>query len=133
MTQNATMINVNDIVQAFKKERTELREDLKKKVQEWIDNEELDYYGALQIFEASHYFDIRDYVISDGTVFDMFDEDVSEYMDRGRTVYFTEIIEWIDGSEGEVVEACDAAGVDPYKEIYDYAVEHDVIGYNYDW
>lgn len=132
MIQNATMINVNDIVQVFKKERSELREDLKKKVQKWIDNEEIDYYGALRIFEASHYFDIQDYVI-DGTVFDMFDEDVSEYMDRGRTVHFTEIIEWIDESEGEVVEACDAAGVDPYKEIYDYAVKHNVIGYNYDW
>ena len=127
------MTKAEEIIERLNKSNAYAREGLKIRVQEGIDNSEIDYAEAIEIFKASRYFDIRDYVISESTVFDMFDNDVSEYMNRGRTVYFTEIIEWIDESEGEVVEACDAAGVDPYKEIYDYAVKHNVIGYNYDW
>jgi hypothetical protein len=85
----------------------------------------------------SRLFDISPYIL-DHTgkdeaceIFEMYDDDL-EY--KYETIYFTDITDWIEWSEGKVQEALDAAGIsDPYKALYDYAMKTNYIGYIFDW
>lgn len=126
--------NIEEILFKIRYTRLNMREDLKKRIKEYIDNEDMDYAEAVITMKESQLFDIAPFVLShtdNGSIFDIYDEHLE---DKYSTVYFTDIICWIEDQEGEVQEACDAAGEDdPYKQLYDYAMEHDTIGYVFDW
>ena len=127
------MTKSEEIIERLNKSNAYARESLKICVQKGIDNEEITYAEAIDIFEASHYFDIKSFIIGEG-IFDAYDEYIADWVEKGRTIYFSTIISWLDENEGELTEAEDAAGnEDPYKQIYDYAVKHNVVGYEYDW
>ena len=135
MTQNVTMIDrlLADILE----ERKAKREAFKKAIQILVDEGEIDYAEALKAMQESRLFEISPYIL-DHTgedeaceIFEMYDDDC-EY--KYETIYFTDITDWIEWSEGEVQEALDAAGIsDPYKALYDYAVKTNYIGYIFDW
>ena len=124
MTQNVDMINVNKIITSLRNKNKKSRENLKKVVQKWIDNKEISYSDAIRIFEASGYFDIESYIINKG-IFNSFNEYISEYIYRMTTIYFSEIIDWLRTEEN--------ISEDYYKEIYDYTIKNNVVGYIYDW
>ena len=125
------MTKSEKMIAKFNRQYEKLRENLKEEVQNLIDNEEITYAEAIDIFEASRYFNIRSFVINEG-IFDAYDDYIADWGERGRTIYFSTIISWLDDNEGELTEAA-AGNEDPYKQIYDYAVKHNVVGYEYDW
>ena len=104
-----------------------------------LDNKEISYCEALNIFEESHLFEISPFIICkyDGKrPIDLLLEDYDEHLEyKYQTVTFTDISDWIEWQEGEVEEALDTAGItdDPNKILYDYAVATDYIGYTFDW
>ena len=118
------MINVDKVITSLRNKNKKSRENIKKVVQKWIDNKEISYSDAIRIFEASGYFDIESYIINEG-IFDSFNEYISEYSHRMTTIYFSEVINWLHDKE-DISE-------DSYKEIYDYAIKNNVVGYIYDW
>lgn len=118
------MINVDKVITSLHNKNKKSRENIKKVVQKWIDNKEISYSDAIRIFEASGYFDIESYIINEG-IFDSFNEYISEYIHRMTTIYFSEVIDWLHDKE-DIYE-------DAYKEIYDYAIKNNVVGYIYDW
>ena len=124
MIQIVDMINVDKVITSLHNKNKKSRENIKKVVQKWIDNKEISYSDAIRIFEASGYFDIESYIINEG-IFDSFNEYISEYIHRMTTIYFSEVIDWLRDKE-DISE-------DTYKEIYDYAIKNNVVGYIYDW
>lgn len=124
MTQNVDMINVNKVITSLRNKNKKSRKNLKKVVQKWIDNKEISYSDAIRIFEASGYFDIGSYIINKG-IFNSFNEYISEHIYRMTTIYFSEIIDWLRTEEN--------ISEDYYKEIYDYTIKNNVVGYIYDW
>ena len=118
------MINVDKVITSLYNKNKKSRENIKKVVQKWIDNKEISYSDAIKIFETSGYFDIKPYIIHEG-IFDSFNEYISEYIHRMTTIYFSEVIDWLRDKE-DISE-------DTYKEIYDYAIKNNVVGYIYDW
>ena len=124
MIQIVDMINVDKVITSLYNKNKKSRENIKKVVQKWIDNKEISYSDAIRIFEASGYFDIESYIINEG-IFDSFNEYISEYIHRMTTIYFSEVIDWLRDKE-DISE-------DTYKEIYDYAIKNNVVGYIYDW
>jgi len=135
MIQNVTTID--RLLANIRKEREANREAFKKDIQALINEEKIDYVEALGAMRESRLFEISPYIL-DHTgkdeaceIFEMYDDD-REY--KYETIYFTDITDWIEWSEGEVQEALDAAGIsDPYKALYDYAVKTNYIGYIFDW
>ena len=135
MTQNVTMID--RLLANIRKEREANRKAFKKDIQTLVNEGKIDYVEALGAMQESHLFEISPYIL-DHTgkdeaceIFEMYDDDL-EY--KYETIYFTDITDWIEWSEGEVQEALDAAGIsDPYKALYDYAMKTNYIGYIFDW
>ena len=135
MTQNVTMID--RLLANIRKEREANREAFKKDIQALINEEKIDYAEALGAMQESRLFEISPYILEHKSedeaceIFEMYDDDL-EY--KYETIYFTDITDWIEWSEGEVQEALDAAGIsDPYKALYDYAMKTNYIGYIFDW
>ena len=124
MNLNVTMIDINKVITSLRNKKIKSRENIKKIVQKWIDNKEISYSNAIKIFEASSYFDIESYIIDEG-IFDSFNEYISEYIHRMTTIYFSEIIDWLHTKKD--------ISKDVYKEIYDYAIRNNVVGYIYNW
>jgi hypothetical protein len=132
------MTKVEELLTSIKEERERKREECKVAVQEMLDNKEISYCDALNIFKESRLFDIYPFILSDhkdtpiNILLDEYDEG---YEDRYATIYFTDISDWIEWSEGEIQEALDAAGItdNPHKILYDYAVKTNYIGYTFDW
>lgn len=124
MNLNVTMIDINKVITSLRNKKIKSRENIKKIVQKWIDNKEISYSNAIKIFEASSYFDIESYIIDEG-IFDSFNEYISEYIHRMTTIYFSEIIDWLHTKKD--------ISKDIYKEIYDYAIRNNVVGYIYNW
>ena len=85
--------------------------------------------------KESRLFEVSPYILTSNEPIDILFEEYNEHCeDKYVTVYFTDIVDWIDWSEGEVQEALDAAGIgDPYKLLYDYVMETNYIGYVFDW
>ena len=100
------MTKSEEIIERLNKNNAYARESLKISVQEGIDKGEIDYAEAIEIFKASRYFDISPYIIEDG-ILSWYNNGIEE---KYRTIYFTEVVDWITDSEGEVTEECDAAG-----------------------
>ena len=135
MSQNVTMID--RLLANIRKEREANRKAFKKDIQTLVNEGKIDYAEALGAMQESRLFEISPYVLERTSkdeaceIFEMYD-DSREY--KYETIYFTEITDWIEWSEGEVQEALDAAGIsDPYKALYDYAMKTNYIGYIFDW
>lgn len=127
------MINYKQIIEELNDKRIQLRKDLKEKVQKWIDSGELDYYDAIRIFESSKYFETSSYILDDG-ILEQYNEDISDYGVRYRTIYFSDVLEWITDNEEGIQEAYNSTGGgDPFEELYKYAVDNDTVSYIYDW
>ena len=135
MIQNVTMID--RLLANIRKEREADRRAFKKDIQTLVNEGKIDYAEALGAMQESHLFEISPYILEHKSedeaceIFEMYDDDL-EY--KYETIYFTDITDWIEWSEGEVQEALDAAGIsDPYKALYDYAMKTNYIGYIFDW
>ena len=135
MTQNVTMID--RLLANIRKEREANREAFKKDIQALINEGKIDYAEALGAMQESRLFEISPFILEHRSedeaceIFEMYDDNC-EY--KYKNIYFTDIVNWIGWSEGEVQEALDAAGIsDPYKALYDYAIKTNYIGYIFDW
>lgn len=126
-------VRTEEILKVIATTRKDMREELKKYIKECVDDGQMNHIEALSIMKESLLFNIEPYVLEykESSVFSMYNDN---YYEKYSTVYFTDIVYWIDMQEGEVQEACDAAGEkDPYEQLYDYAMKHDTIGYVFDW
>jgi hypothetical protein len=135
MSQNVTMID--RLLANIRKEREANRKAFKKDIQTLVNEEKIDYAEALGAMQESRLFEISPYILEHTgedeacEIFEMYDEN-NEY--KYETIYFTDITDWIEWSEGEVQEALDAAGIsNPYKALYDYAMKTNYIGNIFDW
>ena len=132
------MINLAKFLGPYKEHLSNLREDLKKDVQQLIDKKEINYEQAITILEYSELFKIEDFIIGDG-IFDVYTDYASDrlWFNRHETIYFSQISDWInDDYEGCVTEICEDKGVtkeDLQKEIYDTIVNDNIVGFIYDW
>lgn len=133
------MINVNEFLKPYEERLFNLREDLKKDVQQLIDKKEINYEQAISIFEYSELFGIEDYIMKDG-IFGEYTDFVSDrlWVNRHEIIYFGQISDWInDDYEDDVItEICEEKGVtkeDLQKEIYDTIINDNIVGFIFDW
>lgn len=133
------MTKAEKLLADIREERKRKREECKKSVQEMIDNEEITYLDALNIFEESRLFEVSSFIIAKYDGKRPIDILLNEY-DEGQeykyqVIMFSDITDWIEWNEGEISEALNSAGIvdDPYKILYDYSVETNLIGYTFDW
>lgn len=131
------MINVGEFLKPYKERLSNLREKLKKEVQQLIDKKEINYEEAISIFEYSELFGIEDYIMKNGIFGEYTDYIEGGYTDRYEIIYFGQISDWInDDYDGDVIEICENKGVtkeDLQKEIYDTIVSDNIVGFKYDW
>lgn len=126
-----------DILKSYKERLSNLREDLKKEVQQLIDEKKINYEQAISIFEYSELFGIKSFIICDG-IFDAYTDYISgSWVNRCETIYFSQISDWINEDyDGNVTEICENKGVtkeDLQKEIYDTIINDNIVGFIYDW
>ena len=128
---------IDRLLANIRKERKANRKAFKKDIQTLVNEGKIDYVEALGAMLESHLFEISPYILERASedeackIFEMYDDNC-EY--KYETIYFTDITDWIEWSEGEVQEALDAVGIsDPYKALYDYAMKTNYIGYIFDW
>ena len=135
MNQTAMTDKAAELIAEMSRIRIEKREEFKETIQNLVDKGELDYAEAIQVMKESRLFEVSPYILTSNEPIDILFEEYNEHCeDKYVTVYFTDIVDWIDWSEGEVQEALDAAGIeDPYKLLYDYVMETNYIGYVFDW
>lgn len=134
------MINIEEFLESYKKRLSNLREDLKKEVQRLIDEKKINYEQAIRILENSKLFEIENFIISDG-IFDVYTDYVSDFMyvNRGETIYFSRISDWINDNEEKekyVKKAYKDKNInreDLQKEIYDTIVDNNIVGFKFDW
>lgn len=131
------MINVDEFLKPYKKRLSNLREDLKKDVQQLIDKKEINYEQAIRIFESSKLFEIERFIICNG-IFDAYTDYISGYWaNRCETIYFSQTSDWINEDyEGCITEICkekDVTKEDLQKEIYDTIISDNIVGFIYDW
>lgn len=124
-----------ELIAEMSRIRIEKREEFKETIQDLVDKRELDYAEAIQVMKESRLFEISPYILTSNEPINILFEEYNEHCeDKYVTVYFTDIVDWIDWSEGEIQEALDAAGIgDSYKLLYDYVMETNYIGYVFDW
>ena len=112
--------------------------DLKKEVQQLIDEKKINYEQAIEIFENSKLFEIETFIIDDG-IFGVYSDYISErlWVDRHETIYFSHISDWINddykGCVTEIYKDEDITKEDLQKEIYDTIVNDNIVGFIYDW
>lgn len=131
------MINVDEFLKPYKERLFNLREDLKKDIQQLIDEKKINYEQAIRIFEDSKLFEIESFIMTNG-IFDVYTDYISgSWVNRCETIYFGQISDWINEDyDGNVTETCENKGVtkeDLQKEIYDTIVNDNIVGFIYDW
>ena len=134
------MIDIEEFLESYKKRLSNLREDLKKEVQRLIDEKKINYEQAIRILENSKLFEIENFIISDG-IFDVYTDYVSDFMyvNRGETIYFSRISDWINDNEEKekyvkkAYKDKDINREDLQKEIYDTIVDNNIVGFKFDW
>lgn len=131
------MINVDEFLKPYKERLSNLREDLKKDVQQLIDEKKINYEQAIRIFEDSKLFEIEGFIMTNG-IFDRYTDYISgSWVNRYETIYFSQISDWInDDYDGYVIKICENKGVtkeDLQKEIYDTIINDNIVGFIYDW
>lgn len=130
-------MNVIEFLKPYKNSLSNLREKLKKEVQQLIDEKKINYEQAIKIFEHSDLFGIKAYLINEG-IFDVYTDYISGYWaNRRETIYFSDISDWIndDDSDSFLKEVYDKSvnKEDLQKEIYDTIVNDNIVGFIYDW
>lgn len=131
------MINVDEFLKPYKERLFNLREDLKKDIQQLIDEKKINYEQAIRIFEDSKLFEIEGFIMTNG-IFDVYTDYISgSWVNRCETIYFSQISDWINEDyDGNVTEICENKGVtkeDLQKEIYDTIINDNIVGFIYDW
>lgn len=132
------MINVDEFLKPYKEHLSNLREDLKKDVQQLIDKKEINYEQAISIFVYSELFKIKDFIICEG-IFDIYTDYASGrlWFNRHETIDFGQISDWIDDDyKGCVTKICEEKNItkeDLQKEIYDTIIDDNIVGFKYDW
>jgi len=130
------MINVDEFLKSYEERLSNLRENLKKDVQQLIDEKKINYEQAIRIFEDSKLFEIKGLIIYKG-IFDVYTDYAGDWANRCETIYFSQISDWInDDYEGCITEICKEKGVtkeDLQKEIYDTIISDNIVGFIYDW
>jgi hypothetical protein len=136
------MIDGIKFLEPYKKRLSNLREDLKKDVQQLIDEKKINYEQAIRIFEDSKLFEIEGFIMTNG-IFDVYTDYISgSWINRCETIYFSQISDWIN--EGYVDEDDDEDFLKAYKdknitkedlqkEIYDTIISDNIVGFIYDW
>ena len=138
MNQTA-MTKTEKLVADIREDRERKREECKKAVQEMLDNKEISYCDALNIFEESRLFEVSPFIIAKYDGKEPIDLLLNEYDEsleyKYQVIMFSDVSDWIEWQEGEIEEALDAAGItdNPHKILYDYAVKTNYIGYTFDW
>jgi hypothetical protein len=133
------MTKTEKLIADIRENREQKREECKKAVQEMLDNKEISYCEALNIFEESRLFEISSFIIGKYDGKEPIDLLLNEYDDtleyKYQVIMFSDVSDWIEWQEGEVEEALDAAGItdNPHKILYDYAIKTNYIGYTFDW
>ena len=139
LMNQTVMTKAEKLIADLREDRERKREECKKAVQEMLDNKEISYCDALNIFEESRLFEVSSFIIAkyDGErpidlLLNEYDESL-EY--KYQVIMFSDVSDWVEWQEGEIQEALDAADItdDPDKILYDYAVETNYIGYTFDW
>lgn len=130
-------MNVIEFLKPYKNSLSNLREKLKKEVQQLIDEKKINYEQAIRIFEHSDLFGIKAYLINIG-IFDVYTDYISGYWaNRYETIYFSDISDWIndDDSDSFLKEVYDKSvnKEDLQKEIYDTIISDNIVGFKYDW
>jgi hypothetical protein len=130
-------MNVIEFLKPYKNSLSNLREKLKKEVQQLIDEKKINYEQAIRIFEHSDLFGIESYLINIG-IFDVYTDYISGYWaSRYETIYFSDISDWIndDDSDSFLKEVYDKSvnKEDLQKEIYDTIISDNIVGFKYDW
>ena len=132
------MIDLAKFLEPYKEHLSNLREDLKKDVQQLIDEKKINYEQAIEILENSKLFEIKDFIIRDG-IFDTYTDYISgSWINRCETIYFSQISDWINDNydDEEFLEDYKDKNItkeDLQKEIYDTIVNDNIVGFIYDW
>lgn len=138
MNQTA-MTKTEELIANLREDRERKREECKKAVQEMLDNKEISYCDALNIFEESRLFEVSPFIIAKYDGKEPIDLLLNEYDEtleyKYQVIMFSDVSDWVEWQEGEIEEALDAAGItdNPHKILYDYAVKTNYIGYTFDW
>lgn len=136
------MINVDEFLKPYKERLSNLREDLKKDVQQLIDEKKINYEQAIRIFEDSKLFEIEGFIMTNG-IFDVYTDYISgSWINRCETIYFSQISDWInedyidEDDDENFLKAYKDKNVsreDLQKEIYDTIINDNIVGFIYDW
>lgn len=136
------MINVDEFLKPYEERLFNLREDLKKDVQQLIDEKKINYEQAIRIFEDSKLFEIKGFIITNG-IFDVYTDYISgSWVNRCETIYFSQISDWInedyidEDDDEDFLKAYKDKNVnreDLQKEIYDTIINDNIVGFIFDW
>ena len=135
------MINADEFLKPYEERLSNLREDLKKDIQQLIDEKKINYEQAIRIFEDSKLFEIEGFIMTNG-IFDVYTDYISgSWVNRCETIYFSQISDWInegyvDEDEEDFLKAYKDKNItkeDLQKEIYDTIVNDNIVGFIYDW
>lgn len=131
------MIDKIEFLKPYKERLSNLREDLKKEVQQLIDKKEINYEQAISIFEDSKLFEIEGFIMTNG-IFDVYTDCISgSWVNRYETIYFSQISDWINDDSDDYLEKVykdkNITKEDLQKEIYDTIINDNIVGFIYDW
>lgn len=135
------MIDEIEFLKPYKERLSNLREDLKKDVQQLINEKKINYEQAISIFEDSKLFEIEGSIMTNG-IFDVYTDYISgSWVNRYETIYFSQITDWInedyiDEDDEDFLKAYKDKNVsreDLQKEIYDTIINDNIVGFIYDW
>lgn len=131
------MIDEIEFLKPYKERLSNLREDLKKEVQQLIDEKKINYEQAIRIFEDSKLFEIEGFIMTNG-IFDVYTDCISgSWVNRYETIYFSQISDWINDDSDDYLEKVykdkNITKEDLQKEIYDTIISDNIVGFIYDW
>lgn len=131
------MIDEIEFLKPYKERLSNLREDLKKEVQQLIDEKKINYEQAIRIFEDSKLFEIEGFIMTNG-IFDIYTDCISgSWVNRYETIYFSQISDWINDDSDDYLEKVykdkNITKEDLQKEIYDTIISDNIVGFIYDW
>ena len=107
-----------EILKVIATTRKDMREELKKYIKECVDDGQMNHIEALDIMKESLLFNIEPYVLEykESSVFSMYNDN---YDEKYSTVYFTDIVYWIDMQEGEVQDNAPGGDINALEVVYD--------------
>lgn len=131
------MTIADKVISEIKSNREKSREEFKVALQGMVDRGEVEYSEAIRIMEESRLFEVSSFILGKheskepiDMIFNWYDNGL-EY--KYQVIMFSDIVEWMDYIKDEVTEEFNAIDTNPYKVLYDYAMETNYIGYTFDW